>query len=344
MLNTVQGYEVDLLAQPYQCLPPKELSFSREETNTLSEEVEKMLTKSAISLVQGQSPGFHSQLFVVPRKDGGQRPIINLKKLNSFVKPQHFKMESITMLKDILKKGDYMTKVDLKDAYFMVPMSKKHKLTPNEIRLGRENLPIQLPSFQVVFGPMDLYQDRKATRGCPEIDGSQDDHVHRRYTHHGRVRDSSQGTHSWIDTPPRESENLGFVINHLKSPLTPSQETEFLGFIINSNTMGLKLPGEKIKKIRAETRRLANQTEPKALVLSRLLGKLNHATQAIPPAPLFYRNLQSCLRIALEEGNQDSTDSRGYGGTPMVGVPPNQLEWAEPNPTSHDDDHRMLQP
>ena len=100
-------------------------------------------------------------------------------------------------------------------------------------------------------------------------------------------------------------ENLGFVINYPKSQLTPSQEVEFLGFIINSNTMELKLPGEKLKKIRAETRRLANQTQPQALALSRLLGKLNHATQAILPAPLFYRNLQSCLRVALEEGNQE---------------------------------------
>ena len=100
-------------------------------------------------------------------------------------------------------------------------------------------------------------------------------------------------------------ENLGFVIKYLKSQLTPTQGIEFLGFVINSNTMELKLPGEKIKKIRAETRRLANQTEPKALALSRLLGKLNHATQAIPPAPLFYRNLQNCLKVALEEGNQE---------------------------------------
>ena len=99
-------------------------------------------------------------------------------------------------------------------------------------------------------------------------------------------------------------ENLGFVINYPKSQLTPTQEIEFLGFVINSNSMELKLPGEKIKKIRAETRRLANQTEPKALALSRLLGKLNHATQAIPPAPLFYRNR---LKVALEEGNQEYT-------------------------------------
>ena len=150
MLNTVQGYEVDLTAQPYQCLPPKELSFNREEAKALSTEVEKMLSKNAISLVQGQSHGFYSQLFIVPKKDGGQRPIINL---NSFVKPQHFKMESITMLKDTLKQGDYMTKVDLKDAYF------KKRTTSNKIQLGRENLSIQLPSFRVVVGPLGLYQD-----------------------------------------------------------------------------------------------------------------------------------------------------------------------------------------
>ena len=72
-------------------------------------------------------PGFYSQLFVVPKKDGGHRPIINLKKLNQFVKPQHFKMESINMLRDILKQRDYMTKVDLKDAYFMVPIGEKHR-------------------------------------------------------------------------------------------------------------------------------------------------------------------------------------------------------------------------
>ena len=39
---------------------------------------------------------------------------------------------------------------------------------------------------------------------------------------------------------------------------------------------------------------------PQALALSRLLEKLNHAAQAIPPASLFYRNLQLCLQRTLE--------------------------------------------
>ena len=44
-----------------------------------------MVDENAISRVYKEQEGFQSQLFVVRKKDGGHRPIINLKKLNSFV-------------------------------------------------------------------------------------------------------------------------------------------------------------------------------------------------------------------------------------------------------------------
>ena len=53
--------------------------------------------------------------------------MVNLKALNSYVVTHHFKMEGIHMLKDVLKEGDWMTKVDLKDAYFMIPLSSAHR-------------------------------------------------------------------------------------------------------------------------------------------------------------------------------------------------------------------------
>ena len=86
-----------------------------------------MVEKNAISRVCKEQEGFFFQLFMVPKKDGGQRPIINLKKLNSLVQTDHFKMEGIHMLKDLLKPGDWMTKVDLKDAYFMIPVATNHR-------------------------------------------------------------------------------------------------------------------------------------------------------------------------------------------------------------------------
>ena len=59
-----------------------------------------------------------------PRKVGGTDP-------HSESKTVHFKMEGSHMLKDILKQGDWMTKVDLKDAYFMVPVATNQRQITN---------------------------------------------------------------------------------------------------------------------------------------------------------------------------------------------------------------------
>ena len=55
------------------------------------------------------------------------RPVINLKWLNEWVTTEHFKMEGIPTLRDLLRSGDWFVKVDLKDAYFTVPIEASHQ-------------------------------------------------------------------------------------------------------------------------------------------------------------------------------------------------------------------------
>ena len=50
-------------------------------------------------------------------KDGSQRPVFNPKPLNMFVWYQHFKMEGMTMVLDLMQEWSWMTKVDLKDMH-----------------------------------------------------------------------------------------------------------------------------------------------------------------------------------------------------------------------------------
>ena len=62
---------------------------------------------------------FVSYLFLVLRKDGRQRPVINLKELNTFIPYKHFKIEGLHLLNKILQQGDYLCKSELKDLLFL---------------------------------------------------------------------------------------------------------------------------------------------------------------------------------------------------------------------------------
>lgn len=203
------------------------------------------------------------------------------------------------MLKDILKRGDYMTKVDLKDAYFMVPVHQKHQNLTRFMWKGKAYQFSCLP-FGLSSAPWVFYQDHKANHDHPEIYGSQDNHVHRRHTHTSRVRGSGQGTHSSTDLPPRESGTGSKLLQITNHPISGHRIPE----------VHHRLHDDGVKTTRRKDQEDQGRSEA-SLVSDRQnsasLVKIprQHATQAISPAPLFYRNLQSCLKEALERGEQD---------------------------------------
>ena len=90
-------------------------------------EIVSFLNKKAIVEVSPHRGLFYSNLFLVEKKGEGQRPVINLACLNSFIRHHHFKMEDLKVAADILRPQDFMCKIDLKDAYFAVPINPAHQ-------------------------------------------------------------------------------------------------------------------------------------------------------------------------------------------------------------------------
>jgi len=61
-----------------------------------------MLENWAVRVIHPHQREFVSQIFLVPKKDGGHWPVVNLKALNRFIVEEHLKMEGFCMIKDLV--------------------------------------------------------------------------------------------------------------------------------------------------------------------------------------------------------------------------------------------------
>ena len=127
ILSTVQGFKIPFSQTPFQYGLPQLLRVNQEERLQINSEIKEMLRKGAIQQVKSEPGEFLSNLFLVNKKDGGHQPVINLKFLNSFIPYQHFKMEGMHLIKDLLQEHDFLIKIDLKDAYFGIPLDKSSR-------------------------------------------------------------------------------------------------------------------------------------------------------------------------------------------------------------------------
>ena len=67
-------------------------------------------------------PGFYSRLVLVEKSSGVWRPVIDLSPLNEFVHQTPFRMETPNSVLMAVRKNDFLASIDLKDAYFQIPV------------------------------------------------------------------------------------------------------------------------------------------------------------------------------------------------------------------------------
>ncbi|KAK0419548.1 hypothetical protein QR680_014204 [Steinernema hermaphroditum] len=126
ILSTIQGYKLEFsrsLSPSRSVHVSNARKFSLCQQNAILDEIASLLDKRAIVKVKDGANLWFSNVFLVPKKDGGNRPVINLRPLNKFIRARHFKMESISMLRSLLLPDDWLAKLDMKDAYFGVPIA-----------------------------------------------------------------------------------------------------------------------------------------------------------------------------------------------------------------------------
>ena len=73
-------------------------------------EVEKLLRKEAMEEVEPCENQFLSNIFTIPKKGGERRSVVDMRDLNNFIEPVHFKMEDLSHLPSLLRRGDFIAR------------------------------------------------------------------------------------------------------------------------------------------------------------------------------------------------------------------------------------------
>ena len=304
MLFTIsEGVNLDFVAVPVQERPPARISLSKAQYAICGKEVESLLFKNAIKQVKNSEGSFLSSLFVIPKKGGGHRPIINLKPLNEFLRYEHFKMEGVKTVKEVIQVDDWLARLDLTDAYLTIPLADRDR---RFVRFQWGSKTFEFTCLAFGLGPAPriftkLLRPVAAflrTRGIRLVIYLDDILL---------ANKNREKLEEEVEFTIELLEQLGFLVNREKSAVIPTKTITYLGLLIDSERMIFSLPTDKIDNLKKLCIKMVTNSNTSARELAVLLGNLNWAALAVPFARAHYRNLQ-CQQIA--SSNQNGWDQK----------------------------------
>ncbi|XP_068749421.1 uncharacterized protein [Montipora capricornis] len=199
----------------------------------------------------------------------------------------------------------YMASIDLKDAYFSVPIAKSHqkflKFEWNNVLYKFTCFPNGLAccprKFTKIMKPVSSTLRQLGDLSTNYIDDSclfgQD------------WGDCAQNV---IDTV-KILDTLGFVVHPHKSVFTPTQKLVYLGFVLDSVSMCVRLTPEKAAKLKKAATDLLQSKKPIIRKVAQCLGYIVSSFPGSAYGPLHYRSLEYDKTTALNfsKGDFDAT-------------------------------------
>ena len=277
----------------WESLPPltrTPISFSTRNTpKDLQTAVDKLLSKGAIEPVFcPETKGFFSRLFLVPKKTGDLRPVIDLSRLNDHLVIPRFKMETQASVRASIKENEWTVSIDIQDAYLHVPMARSVRKYLRFMVNGRVYQFTCLP-FGLATSPREF---TKLLRPVVQLLRLQGIKLHV-YLDDWLIRASSTvqaRTHA--DLVLQVLQHLGWVINFSKSDLVPSQQFDFIGMQFNTCAYTVApLPRMRVK-IQNTLDHWRSHPLISARDLHRLLGMLTFMATLVPRGRLRLRPIQ----------------------------------------------------
>ena len=233
--------------------------------------VDYLLMKGAIERITNvTSLGYYSPLFLVPKKTGDLRPVIDLSTLNCHMVVPHFNMETQGSVRSAIRNQEWTVSIDIRNAYLHVPMHqavcKYLRFVVNKKVYQFTCLPFGLATspreFTKLLWPVVALLRQQGVKLCVYLD----DWLIR--------ADTLEQAKLHAQTTIRVLQFLGWIINYEKSDPTPSQDFQFIGMQFNTRQFTVAPLPKMCLKVQSIHQHWMTDPNITARDLHRLLGML----------------------------------------------------------------------
>ena len=220
-----------------------------------------------------------NRLFDVPKKDTEERRVIlDLKKLNLFIGCETFKMTTVAQVRKILPKGGWAVSIDLKDAYWHVPVAQKFRKFLG-FKLGEESYRFKVMPFGLNIAPRMFTKLVNVVIKCLRqknvlVVNYLDD-----WLVWGQTKVECEKA---MKETLLEIEKRGFIVNVEKSNLIPSQDFQWLGIQWNLKEATLTIPNQTRRKASNAVRTFLKKKKVTRRFLEKLMGLLQFCSITDP--------------------------------------------------------------
>ena len=306
VLQIIRGCTIEFVNNtvPIQTGNIRESHFNAEKQLIVSQEIKKLLDKQVLEIVESEEGEFISTIFLLPKKNGSFRMILNLKEFNEHVEYYHFKMETFEKALKMISGGSFLASIDIKDAYYCVAVHEDYRKYLRFLWRG------QLLQFTCVPNGLSC-APRKYTKMMKpvyallrtkghSISGFIDDSL--------IVADSETELQQSVDDTLSIFESLGLVINREKSVLSPNTRLKYLGYEIDTIKMLVTLPQDKVSTVVHQVHELLHTNKDTIRNVAKVIGSLIACFPAVEYGPLHYRVLEKekINALKLNKGDYDS--------------------------------------